>query len=252
MDPAAITFVILTKNEERNIADCLGSLPPGAKALVYDAESTDRTRDLAAARGARVTQAPWRGIEPARAAAERLVDTEWLFTLDADERVTPQLAREIAGLETPADIDAFTVPRANYFCGRWIRGAGWWPDRQVRLHRKGRAELTARDDRSRAAGHVYYAAPGRTAHVHGHIVHYSYASVADYRRKFKRYTDDEARARRASAAECARAWCVMPVRALWLLIVRRGALDGWRGAYVSVASALYPAVVATKALRPPG
>ena len=249
MDPGAVTFVILTKNEEPNIVDCLRSLPAGARALIYDAESTDRTRALAADQGARVAVAPWRGVGVARDSAEQLVQTPWVFTLDADERVTPELAAEIAALEPSEAIDAFTVPRANYFCGRWIRGAAWWPDRQVRLYRKGKAVQTARDERSRAAGHVYYVAPQRTADLHGHVIHYSYDSVSEYRRKFKLYTDNEAAARPATAAEFVRAWLIMPLRAAWLLLWRRGVLDGWRGVYVSIASALYPAVVVTKALR---
>jgi len=249
MKPDEITFAILTKNEERNIADCLASLPTGARALVLDAESTDRTRALAADAGARVAVAPWRGVGIARRSAEQLVQTPWVFTLDADERVTPALAAELDALEPPGSVDAYTIPRANYFCGRWIRGAAWWPDRQVRLYRKGRAEQTARDARSHAAGHVYYEAIGRTADLTGHILHYSYASVDDYRRRFKRYTDAEAGARRATIGEFAKAWLVMPARALWLMLWRRGVLDGWQGVYVSVASALYPAVVATKALR---
>lgn len=251
MDASDITFVILTRDEERNIAECLRSLPPGAKALVFDSESTDKTLAIAAAMGARVAVAPWRGVGPARSAAEQLVRTEWLFTLDADERVTPELAAEIAGLRTSPHIDAYSIPRANYFGGRWIRGASWWPDRRVRMYRKGRATQTADNLRRHAAGHVYYEAPGRTAELKSHIIHHSYASVDDYRRKFKRYTDAEASARRSSLGEFVGAWLVVPLRAAWLLTWRRGALDGWTGVYVSVASALYPAVVATKALRTP-
>jgi glycosyltransferase involved in cell wall biosynthesis len=224
-------------------------LPEGASALVYDAESTDRTRLIASDAGARLAVAPWRGVGIARDCAEQLVQTEWVFTLDADERVTPALSAELASLQTSADVDAYTVPRANHLCGRWIRGAAWWPDRQVRLYRKGRAQQTARDARSRAAGHVYYVAPGRTADLAGHVIHYSYASVGDYRERFKRYTDAEASVLPATTSDCARAWLVMPARAVWLLVWRRGLLDGWRGVYVSVASALYPAVVATKAWR---
>ena len=249
MNPADVTFVILTKNEERNIADCLRSLPVGARALVYDAESADRTRTIAADMGARIAVAPWRGVGAARAAAEQLVQTPWLFILDADERMSPELAAEIPEQSDSPTVDAYTVPRANYFCDRWIRGAAWWPDRQVRLYRKGRARQASENDRRRAAGHVYYEAPGRTADLAGHVVHYSYATVADYRRKFKRYTDDEASAHASNIGAFVSAWLVVPLRAAWLLVGRRGALDGWRGVFVSVASALYPAVVETKALR---
>lgn len=251
MKPSDITFVILTKNEEHNIGDCVASVPAGAQALVFDAESTDGTREKAHQLRARVAVAPWRGISFARDAAEQLVQTDWVFLLDADERVTPALREELAALQTSEVVDAYTIPRANHFCGRWIRGAAWWPDRQVRLYRKGRAKQAARDARSHAAGHVYYVAPGRTAELQGHIVHYSYASVEDYRRRFRRYTDLEADSRAASFGEFAKAWLVMPARAAWLLLWRRGIMDGWRGVYVSIASALYPAVVATKAWRRP-
>ena len=249
MDPSSITFVILTRDEEGAIADCLGSLPAASAALVYDAQSRDRTREVAASLGARVYVVPWHGFEVARAAAGLLVKTEWVFVLDADERVSTSLREELLALETRPDIDAYTVPRANHFCGRWIRGAAWWPDRQVRLYRRGRAKLTASDPRKRAGGHVYFSAPGRTADLDGHVIHYSYASIDDYRRRFKRYTDSEASAGPATFREAAAAWLVMPLRAAWLLVVRRGLLDGWRGVYVSIASALYPAVVATKAWR---
>lgn len=249
MDLTGVTFVILTKNEERNIVDCLRSIPAGAQALVYDAESTDRTRSLASDAGARVATAAWRGVGIARRSAEQLVRTEWIFVLDADERVTPGLAEELQHLQPAETIDAYTIPRANHFCGRWIRGAAWWPDRQVRMFRRGRAQLSARDARSEAAGHVFYAAPGRESALSGHIVHHSYESVDDYRRRFKKYTDLEAGARRATLRELAAAWLVMPLRTVWLLFGRAGLLDGWQGVYVSVASALYPAVVVTKAWR---
>lgn len=251
MDARLITFVVLTRDEARNIADCLRSVPAGSEALVLDSESTDRTLAIAAELGARVAVAPWRGVGLARSAAEQLVRTEWVFTLDADERVTPALAAELASIETSQQIDAYSVPRANYFGGRWIRGAAWWPDRQVRMYRKGKAAQTADNARRHAAGHVYYEAPGRTTDLVAPIVHLSYASVDDYRRKFKRYTDAEAGARRATFGEFVAAWLIMPLRAAWLLTWRRGLLDGWTGVYVSIASALYPAVVATKALRTP-
>jgi glycosyltransferase involved in cell wall biosynthesis len=248
MDFATLTFVILTKNEQRNIAECAGSIPHGAQALVFDAESVDETRAIAKSCGATVATAPWRGIAWARDAAEQLVRTEWLFMLDADERVSPQLREELASLQTTPEIDAYEIPRENHFCGRWVRGAAWWPDLQIRMYRKGKARQASLNERAAAAGHIYYEAPGRTRTLRSQVIHYSYDSIDDYRRRFARYTDLEARARRASLPEFAAAWLVMPLRALWLLVWRRGFLDGWRGVYVSVASALYPAVVVTKAL----
>jgi glycosyltransferase involved in cell wall biosynthesis len=249
MDLAALTFVVLTRNEARNLGECLASIPADARVLIYDAESTDATLRIARERGAQIAVQAWRGFAIARDAAEQLVTTEWLFILDADERVTQELRTELQELQPSDGIDAYEVPRANYFCGRWIRGAAWWPDRQVRMYRKGRARQTARGARSLAAGHVYYVAPGRTAVLRGRLIHHSYESIDDYRRRFKQYTDLEASAGPASFGDLVVSWLVMPLRAGWLLLWRRGLLDGWRGIYVSIASALYPAVVVTKAWR---
>lgn len=248
MNPADVTFVVLTRNEARNIVDCLRSLPAGSPALVYDAQSTDATCSLAALQGARVVGAPWAGYATARAAAAALVSTPWTFMLDADERLSPGLGRELLALDAPAGIAAYSVARRNHFCGRWIRGAGWWPDRLVRLFRTGCAGLAARGN-SKHAVHERWIANGAVAQLAAPLEHYSYPSLHTYREKFARYSDLEAAGARPSLAAAIGAWLLAPARAAWLLVGRRGVLDGWQGAYVSVASALYPAVVAAKSLR---
>lgn len=248
MDPSEITFVVLTKNEAARIGDCLASLPGGAKALVYDSASTDDTAALASNAGARVVDGPWHGFAQTRLDAVALVDTPWTFMLDADERLSPELSSEITALDPPAEIDAYSVPRRNFFCGRWIRGAGWWPDRLIRLFRTGRAAIHSRGN-GMAALHETWTVQGAPAELRAPLDHYSYASLADYRRKFKRYTDLEASAKTPDAFALASASLVAPLRALWLLLGRGAIADGWRGAYIAWCSALYPVAVAAKALR---
>jgi glycosyltransferase involved in cell wall biosynthesis len=237
---AEITFVILTKNEAADIAACLHSLPAGARALVYDAQSEDATTEIALSLGAHVVVAPWLGFGRARENAAAQVATLWTFMLDADERITPELACELAQLEPPPTITAYSVPRRNWFCDRWIKGAGWWPDRLVRLFRTGQAHISA------AAVHETWVPLGASAELAAALDHHSYATVAEYRRRFSRYTDLEAQSIRVGFGRVAAAWLVAPLRAVWLLVRRGGILDGWRGVYISTASSLYPAVVATK------
>jgi glycosyltransferase involved in cell wall biosynthesis len=244
-----ITFVVLTKDEERRIGDCLRSLPDAASRLVYDAESGDGTAIAAQALGATVVSRPWMGFARARVDAAAMVRTPWVFMLDADERLTPALREEIAALAPSDDVDAYSVARMNFFCGRWIRGAGWWPDRLVRLFRNGRVVVEARNAMSEQSVHETWRAAGGCAQLRAPLEHHSYPTIDSYREKFARYTSLEAvglRGRFGIGALIAE-WLKAPLRALWLLIGRRGLLDGWRGVYVSVASAYYPAVVRWKA-----
>jgi glycosyltransferase involved in cell wall biosynthesis len=247
VQPADITFVVLTKNEASNITQCLQSLPKGSASLVYDAQSSDETSNLAVSLGAAVVQAPWEGYVRARAAAVKLVSTPWTFMLDADERLSIALCRELAQIEPALDVSALSVPRRNWFCGRWLRSAGWWPDRLVRLFRTGTAEVVPRSANAGATLHETWLPSGRCDELSQPIEHYSYRSTHDYRKKFVQYTDIEARTARASTVDAIAAWFLMPMRLGWLLVGRRGILEGWRGIYVCAGSALYPAVVATKA-----
>jgi glycosyltransferase involved in cell wall biosynthesis len=246
MRHADITFVILTKNEARNIAQCLASVPAGSQALVYDAMSSDQTVGIARSLGAQVVRSPWQGYVRTRAAAARHVSTPWTFMLDADERLTISLRDELARLEPPADVTAYSVPRRNWFCGKWMRCAGWWPDRLVRLFRTGTAHVSARSDQRDADLHETWRTSGRCAQLTEPIEHYSYRTVTDYWRKFVRYTDLEGRSGRASGLRLAAAWLGAPLRFAWLLFARGGLVEGWRGMVVCLGSAFYPAVSAAK------
>jgi hypothetical protein len=218
---------------------------------VYDARSEDTTAQLAASCGARVVGADWQGFAIARKAAAALVTTQWTFMLDADERLTDGGCAELRGCNPSAETLAYSVPRKNFFCGRWIRGAGWWPDRLVRLFRTGAAKITSPSGSAASAVHERWEVDGAIARLTEPIEHYSYSSVGSYRSKFARYTSLEAANQkgRISFASLAAAEALVPFRAAWLLIVRGGILDGWRGAYVSLGSACYPAVVKWKAWR---
>lgn len=191
------------------------------------------------------------GFAQTRTDAAATVRTPWTFMIDADERLTPELRAEIAALEPPADVDAYSVSRMNFFCGHWVRGAGWWPDRLVRLFRTGRATIDSRNAGSARSVHETWRAAGKSAQLQAPLEHHSYPTIDSYREKFARYTALEADGLRgrASVSALIAAWLMLPLRVLWLMIGRRGLVDGWRGVYVCVASACYPAVVRWKARR---
>jgi glycosyltransferase involved in cell wall biosynthesis len=135
-----ITGSIITLNESRRIVDCIESLWQVCdEILVIDSLSTDDTADLARAHGARVIEQPYLGDGPQRNVAIEHARNDWILSLDADERITPELAEEIKGLDLVASTEAaYATKRRNYVGSRWIKRCGWYPDYVVRLYHRRR------------------------------------------------------------------------------------------------------------------
>src|SRR6266540_4425302 len=133
-----IATITITKNEEKNIRACLESLKWVDEVIVVDAESSDRTVELAKAYTPKVFVRRWPGYGLQKNFAMAQATADWILIVDADERVSPELRNEIeAVLKGVPSVSAYRVPRRNYYYGRWIRGAGQYPDRQLRLMRRG-------------------------------------------------------------------------------------------------------------------
>ena len=136
-----ITATIITKNEAENIRAACESVAWADEILVIDSESTDSTRDLAAQCGARVIVNPWPGFAAQKQLANDSASHDWIFSLDADERVSPELQRSIVALRNQTDstlLDGYRVARRAFYMGRWIRGGGWYPDYQLRFFKRTR------------------------------------------------------------------------------------------------------------------
>jgi glycosyltransferase involved in cell wall biosynthesis len=224
-------------------------MPAGAAALVIDAESVDGTAALARAHGAEVVVRPWQGFAQARRFALSRVRTAWTFMLDADEALDADLGAALLAATPGPEVAGFAVRRTTFFCGRPVAGCGWGDERIVRLVRTECARVVARP----AAGgsselHERLEVDGAVPELAGRLLHASYPSLEAYREKFARYTAIEAAGLAPSAAALAVAAARALVRAPWLFLARDGWRDGWRGAYIAGASALYPAVVRWKAL----
>jgi glycosyltransferase involved in cell wall biosynthesis len=136
-----ISAVIITYNEERNILAALESISWADEIIVVDSNSTDRTTQIAAESGANVIVRDWPGFSEQKQFGVDAAAHDWIFSLDADERVSPELAKEIEALKSGGSkADAYRIPRLSFYMGREIRHSGWYPDRQLRLfdRRKGR------------------------------------------------------------------------------------------------------------------
>ncbi|MCX6730809.1 MAG: glycosyltransferase family 2 protein [Candidatus Roizmanbacteria bacterium] len=131
-----ISILIQTHNEERHIKECIASAKLlSEEIIVVDMESSDRTREIAKDNGASVISFPFSHyVEPGRAFGIQQIKTDWVFILDADERITPELAEEIKKITPHTENTYFKVPRKNMFGGaKWLKHGGWWPDEQMRL-----------------------------------------------------------------------------------------------------------------------
>jgi glycosyltransferase involved in cell wall biosynthesis len=180
-----IAAVIITRDEEKNIADCLESVRWADELIVVDAESHDRTVEVAKRYTPRVFVRPWPGYGPQKNFGIDQAGAEWILVVDADERVTDGLRREIQVLlaaAPPADIGGYEIPRRNFFYGKWIQGGGLYPDYQLRLFRK----TSGRYDDVRL--HENFKLGGRRERLQEPFIHYSMPTVNHHIRKMMRYT----------------------------------------------------------------
>jgi glycosyltransferase involved in cell wall biosynthesis len=136
-----ITATIITYNEAENIRAACESVAWADEILVVDSQSTDATREIAAAGGARVIERAWPGFAAQKQFAAEAATHDWVFSLDADERVSEELKRSVLALRDADEsrlADGYRVARRSFYMGRWIRGGGWYPDYQLRFYRRTR------------------------------------------------------------------------------------------------------------------
>jgi glycosyltransferase involved in cell wall biosynthesis len=222
-----LSAIVTTFNEEENIADCLSTLGFADEILVVDSFSTDRTVAIAGASPkTRVLQHPYAGNGPQCNWAMDQAAHPWILIVDADERVTPALAREIDELlEKGPSADHYRLRRDNIFLGRVIRHSGWGQDRLVRLLRRGAARYP--EQRVHADMHP----EGPTPTLDAPLLHYTSRSLSLYVEKLHRYAEWGAR---DLAAKGRRAGFVaVALRPAWrffrTFVLEAGFLDGLPG-----------------------
>lgn len=144
LEKIPLSVAIITKNEEENIRSCLQSISFAAQIVLVDSGSTDSTLKIAEEFGCEIYSEEWHGFGPQKQLAIEKCRQPWILVLDADERIPPDTADIIKKIVTDSNIKeaGFSFPRKNYFQGRWIRHAGWWPDRVVRLFRREAGRMT--------------------------------------------------------------------------------------------------------------
>lgn len=184
--PEKLTVLIPCRNERRNIYDCIESIRPIAdEILVADSGSTDGTLAIVRrAGGCRILQHPWTGYARFKNRALKHASHPWILIVDADERLTPELIAEIRAMlaDPPDGVDAFSVRFKTYFMGHLLRFSSW-NNPAVRLIRRGRCRYIASRVHERMN-----AAPERTGHLRGRLLHYSFWSYDEFFAKYTRYS----------------------------------------------------------------
>jgi len=226
--------VIAAHNESANIEECVASVEWTSEVIVVENNSIDDTVDRARSAGATVISPPFTAIGAARNQAIVRAKTPWILVLDADERCTPELATEIQQLVRTTDLQAFRVPRRNFFLGKEIRHGGWGSDKPVRLFRR-----DLRYNANLVHEHVDVPAGSTIGELNNSLLHYTYASLDQYFEKFDRYSrwwadQNFAKGRRTSAAAI---FFKPPARFVGMYVLKGGFRDGARGVVLACLAA---------------
>lgn len=184
----SLSVAIITKNESINLRECLASVAWVDECVVVDSGSTDDTVAIARSMGARVVQTTdWPGFGPQKNRALAATTSEWILTLDADERVTPELKQALCqAMQTERDM-AYAFPRLTYFLGKPVKHCGWYPDSAVRLFKRGRARF------SEHLVHERLHVDDPVATLDADLLHFSYRTPDDVQRKIDTYSRAGAR-----------------------------------------------------------
>lgn len=227
-----LSVAIITKNEEKHLARTLQSVRFADEIIAVDSGSTDATLSIAREHGCRIYERDWPGYGPQKNFAIDQASCEWVLCLDADEEVSPELAQSIAAVVSgeKTGYEFYSFPRLTLFIDRWMRHGGWYPDRQIRLLRRGAARYNDHPV------HEAIVPRGPVGRLSGDLLHYSYESVEDYVRRVDTYSrlaaeSDIRRGRRRPPA-CSLVWAVAE-KFVEVYVYKRGFLDGRHGFVVA-------------------
>ena len=232
----SVTGLVLTYNGERLLEKCLRSLDFCDELLVVDSESTDRTREIAEACGARVIVNPWPGPVKQFELALGEIATDWVVSLDQDEYLTDELRDNIVEkLSAGEDLAGYYTPRSSFYFNRFMKHSGWYPDYLFRFFRAGKMEVTA------SGAHYRFKPKGPTVKLSGDILHYPYESFQQHMEKINYYAEEGTKSLREKGKRGGLLEAVLhaKMRFIKLYFLKLGFLDGKAGFYNAMAGFYY-------------
>jgi glycosyltransferase involved in cell wall biosynthesis len=231
----SLSVILITKNEEANLKDCLESVSFADEIIVVDSQSSDKTQEIARSFGAKLEiTSDWPGFGPQKNRALNLATQDWVLSIDADERVTPELKQEIlTAIASPNAADCYAIPRSSWYCGRFMKHSGWYPDYVDRLFKRGSAKF------SDHLVHERLLPTGSSGKLNNHFLHYSYRDFSQVLKKVDVYSSAAAQqafkqGKKGGLGEAL-------VHGFWAFfrtyVLRRGFLDGKHGLALAISNA---------------
>lgn len=232
-----LSFTVITYNEADNIAGCLESIKWADEIIVVDSFSTDRTVEIAENYTGKIFRVQWQGHVKQKQFALDQTTGDWVLSLDADERLSPEAAVEVANILKHPETEAngFTFPRQSFYLGKWINFCGWYPDRKLRLVRNGKAKWTGQDP------HDKLVAEGVTAHLNGRILHYVYRNISHQLSTVDAFSRISAEQwmKQGKKPNLFLMLVKPPLRFLEVYLWKQGFRDGMAGLIISVITSYY-------------
>ncbi len=242
----SISVVLSVKNEEQYIERVLRSVSWADEIIVVDNESTDKTPNIAKSFGAKVYH---KKNDPMLNKNKNLgfeqATKDWILNLDGDEEVTNELQYEIRGVlkKDSSTVDGYWIPRKNIIFGKWIRHGLWWPDKQLRLFRRGKGRFPCNHI------HEHLVVDGKTAELSSPILHHNYDSISQFLRKMDvLYTENEVLHLRQTGKQIVWYDAIrMPINDfIKIYFAQQGYKDGMHGLVLAMLQAFYTFVVFAK------
>jgi len=244
-----ISVVIITLNEEDRIEEVLKScLDVADEIVVVDSYSMDKTVDIAAKYGAKIFKNKFIDYGSQKNFALDKAENQWILNLDADERISPLLKKEILSLKELSEdrikADGFLIKRKTFYMKRWIKHSGWYPDRKLRFFKK---------DKSRWHGRIHEGLrlDGQIEKLPGDILHYTYRNISDHINRLNRYTRMQAEDIVKKKKKCLylRALILPGITFLRFYIWKMGIMDGFPGFVIALVSSWSTAMKYIKAIE---
>ena len=224
----SLSVVIITKNEEDFIGEAVKSAQFANEVIVLDSYSDDRTCEIAKKFGAKVFQKEWQGFGLQKNLAVSLASNDWVFVLDSDERITPQLKNEIVSTLKAPLFDGYKIARLNCFFGKNIKTCGLYPDYSIRLFNRFKGKF------NNVPVHESVKVNGEVSKLKNHMLHLAYENVEEFIKKQKLYAELSEKKKSLLKAIFAPCWTFIK-----LYLIKLGFLDGKHGFLISKIYAKY-------------
>ena len=224
----SLSVVIITKNEEKFIGDAIQSAKFADEVLILDSNSSDKTCDIALKMGAIVKQHDWLGFGKQKNLAVSLAKNNWVFVLDADERITNELKNEILLVLQNPSSNGYLAPRLNKFFGKNIKTCGLYPDFSLRLFDRSKGRF------KNVPVHESVKLDGNVSKLKNYMIHLAYDNVDEFINKQKKYAKISQKKKNIFKALLSPCWVFLKI-----YFIKLGFIDGWHGYVIAKVYAKY-------------